>query len=327
MASALVVVALGTTSMLVVDSPDSHDEAPSGRGDPELRTAELLRGYFGDHDSRRLDEAEALLGDKLELPPEQMTSRTGLLVEMLWSLRRPDGGCRTKGEALYEAVVRELTAEDQRLARLALGEMFFSTPDDVMSEAAYARELIACAHPGRLLSEPPRDVIAFMGIEPGDTVADVGAGPGFWSFRFAEAAGEEGKVIALEVNEHMLGFLHRYVAERGITNVEVARGEMDDVSIPDGTVDHAWMTHMFVDIEAYYELPHREKLFGSVLRSLRRGGDFTVCEHEGIITPDLSAAQIGERLVAYGFVSPVFPGEGSALHGPSTFSCVRASRP
>ena len=125
----------------------------------------------------------------------------------------------------------------------------------------------------------------------------------------------------------MIGFLRGYIAERGIANVEVARGKVDDVSIPEGTVDHAWMTHMFIDIEAYYDLPHREKLFGSVLRSLRRGGDFTVCEHTGIITPDLNAEQIGDRLVAYGFVSPVFPAKGSALYGPDTFTCVRARRP
>ena len=193
-ASALVVVALGAVSMLVGTSSGSLelDEVP-GKKDPELQIAELLRGYYEDRDSRKLDRAGELLGPKLQLPPEHLTSKTGLLVEILWSLRRPDGSGRRPAEPLYEAVVRELTAEDHALARLALADMFFSTTSTVLSKAAYARELMACAHPGRLMSEPPQAVVSFMGIEPGDTLADIGAGPGFWSFRFAEAAGDEGR--------------------------------------------------------------------------------------------------------------------------------------
>ena len=227
---------------------------------------------------------------------------------------------------LYSGVLRAAAAGDAAVARTVLGVFFLGAEESsgVDSFGAFARELVVCSFPGRTAAEDPGETIAFMGLQPGDAVADVGSGPGYFTYPFAEAVGERGKAYAIEANDFMLRFVTDYAKERGLQNVVPVRGDLNDITLPEGTLDHAFMTHMFVDIDIYYDAEHRQSLFGSVHRALRPGGCFTVCEPAAPGRRNMTADQLDALVEEYGFRDDQRAPAGTRL---ATFNCVRVKRP
>ncbi len=66
----------------------------------------------------------------------------------------------------------------------------------------------------------PDEVVAALGLRPGDTVGEVGPGPGYFTVRLARAVGPGGKVLAAEVAPEILAILRQRLQEAGIGNVE-----------------------------------------------------------------------------------------------------------
>lgn len=112
----------------------------------------------------------------------------------------------------------------------------------------------------------PADVIAALEIAPGDRVAEIGAGDGYWLPWLSEAVGPEGVVYAVEVEEDKIDDLRARVAEEGWTNVEVVYGEYTDPRLPDGSVDLA-MTCL-----TYHHIEDRVRYFSRLQADLAPGG-------------------------------------------------------
>lgn len=293
----------------------------------EPSVGEAMKRFFDTGERAALDKAAELLRTETG---ENRHGEYGLFLDRLipYLRAREGGGAARRLDPLQDAVMRELTANDNELARRLLELAYLGSEESGGLEGrdAFARELVACTPPDRRQGEDPARIISIMGLGPGDKVADVGSGPGFFTFVFAKHVGPAGRVYAVEVNGPMIDFLGRFIAAQKITNVEVVTGEKNDCSLPDGVMDHAYMTHMFVDIDVHYGLSHRKKLFGSVLRGLRPGGLFTVCEPDRPNQPDLTAAQIGERLALYGFeVVKTLPSESPVT--PHGVKCAQGRRP
>src|SRR5262250_1992668 len=90
---------------------------------------------------------------------------------------------------------------------------------------------------GRDRSQQPERVIAALNLKPGDRVADLGAGGGYFTFRLADAVGPTGRVFAVDVDDDMLAYLRDRVAAESRVNVQVVRAEPDDPQLPDGRID------------------------------------------------------------------------------------------
>lgn len=102
--------------------------------------------------------------------------------------------------------------------------------------------------------QKPEEVMRVLALRPGERVADLGAGSGYFTFRLARAVGPEGRVRALDVNDTLLELLRSRVADSGLTNVEVAKVERDDPKLPPGGVDTILMVdtlHYIQDRPAY----------------------------------------------------------------------------
>jgi ubiquinone/menaquinone biosynthesis C-methylase UbiE len=82
--------------------------------------------------------------------------------------------------------------------------------------------------------QKPDEVIALLEIREGAQLADVGAGSGYFTFRFAEVVGPSGRIYAVDVDDDMLEYLTGEISERGVENVEVVRGDFADPRLPDG---------------------------------------------------------------------------------------------
>ena len=77
-------------------------------------------------------------------------------------------------------------------------------------------------------------------LAAGQTVLDVGCGPGFASLDLAELVGANGRVLAMDKSERFLACLEATCHERGIDNIIVCRADFDAGEFPDARADRAW---------------------------------------------------------------------------------------
>ncbi len=118
-------------------------------------------------------------------------------------------------------------------------------------------------------------VVEALGLEPGDRVADVGAGSGYFTVPLARAVGPSGRVYAVDVDAEMNEFLEERLAEEGLDNVEVVLGELDDPLLPDGGIDLVFTSN------TYHHIQERSAYFRRVQADLAPGGRVAVIDFDG----------------------------------------------
>lgn len=120
--------------------------------------------------------------------------------------------------------------------------------------------------------EAPSIAIEALDLEPSDTIADIGAGSGYYSFRIAPLV-PEGKVVAVDIQPEMVAFLEEKEAQLGFTNVEAHLGAIDDARLPPESIDAALM------VDAYHEFSHPREMMQSLFLALRPGGRIILLEY------------------------------------------------
>jgi arsenite methyltransferase len=95
----------------------------------------------------------------------------------------------------------------------------------------------------------PDQVIAHLNLKKGDLIADVGAGSGVFTRRFAQALGPEGKVYAVDIDEELLKYNREQIAKTSMNNVEFILGEYDNPKLPAGTLDLVFLCDVLHHIE------------------------------------------------------------------------------
>ena len=128
--------------------------------------------------------------------------------------------------------------------------------------------------PEREEEEAPSEVVDHMDLAPGDVVADVGAGTGYFTFRIAPRV-PEGKVLAVDLQPEMLAIIEARTAERGIENVEAVQGTVQDPNLPPSSIDAALM------VDAYHEFSHPREMMTALADALRPGGQVVLVEYRG----------------------------------------------
>lgn len=132
----------------------------------------------------------------------------------------------------------------------------------------------------------PERVVEALGIAPGDAVADLGAGDGYFVPYLAEAVGPEGRVFAVEVDPEKLQALHDLVDRQGHDNVVVVEGAPDDPGLPDAGID------LVLLVNVYHHIDDRVRYFRRLRDDLRpgRGRIATIDMHSSglgaLVTPD-----------------------------------------
>jgi cyclopropane fatty-acyl-phospholipid synthase-like methyltransferase len=81
-------------------------------------------------------------------------------------------------------------------------------------------------------------------IVPGMTVADIGAGEGYYTVRLAERVGARGRVLAQDIDREALDRLAQRVLRERLDNVSVRFGAPDDPKLPENSFDRVFMVHM-----------------------------------------------------------------------------------
>ena len=144
-------------------------------------------------------------------------------------------------------------------------------------------------------------LMELAGIEPGMSVADLGAGDGYYTVRLAERVGKDGRVLAQDIDRDALLRLGNRVERERLDNVSIVLGAPDDPRLPVDSFDRVFMVHMYHEVEAPYAFLWRLR------PALREGGQVIVVEVDRPtdrhgIAPQLlfcEFEQVGFRLVEF----------------------------
>jgi ubiquinone/menaquinone biosynthesis C-methylase UbiE len=95
-------------------------------------------------------------------------------------------------------------------------------------------------------------VMDLADIRAGTTVADIGAGEGYYTVRLAERVGRKGRVLAQDIDEQALRRLGQRVERERLDNVSIKLGAPDDPRLPSGSFDRIFLVHMYHEVSEPY---------------------------------------------------------------------------
>jgi ubiquinone/menaquinone biosynthesis C-methylase UbiE len=109
----------------------------------------------------------------------------------------------------------------------------------------------------REASLQPSALLHRLGLSSGDTLADIGCGPGFFTIPAAEIVGESGVVLAADIQGEMLSAVRSRAAEHGLSNVHVVKSSDKGIPIPDGSCDVVLLAFVLDEVEQRSSFLHR----------------------------------------------------------------------
>jgi ubiquinone/menaquinone biosynthesis C-methylase UbiE len=142
--------------------------------------------------------------------------------------------------------------------------------------AAGCAQLKQCAYAGINRDEwqQPERVIAALNLQPGDVVADLGSGGGYFTFRLAEAVGPTGKVYAVDIDRDMVDLIARRATEEGRRNIEVILAKPEDPSLPKASLDLVFTSN------TYHHIKNRVAYFANLRQCLLPDGRVAIVEFD-----------------------------------------------
>ena len=125
----------------------------------------------------------------------------------------------------------------------------------------------------RELEEMPETALDKIGIKTGMTVADVGAGSGYFTVRLAKRVGTGGKVYAVDVQPEMIAMVRDRAAKLKLSNVEPVLGAESDPKLPKNSLD------LVLLVDVYHELSQPQRMLRRLREALKNDGRLVILEY------------------------------------------------
>jgi ubiquinone/menaquinone biosynthesis C-methylase UbiE len=122
--------------------------------------------------------------------------------------------------------------------------------------------------------QQPEKVIAALQIRPGDQVADLGAGGGYFTFKLAKAVGAVGKVYAVDIDREMTDLIAKRAKQESLQNVESIVATPTDPMLPKSGVDLIFTSN------TYHHIENRGAYFTSLRAYLKPGGKVAIIDFD-----------------------------------------------
>lgn len=121
---------------------------------------------------------------------------------------------------------------------------------------------------------PPRETLIKMGLEPGDIMADIGCGIGYFATEGAKIVGESGSVFGMDILDEMLSETEEKAKRESISNIETLKTEEYDLKLDDESATYAFT------VNVVHEVEDKERFLKEANRVLKDGGRIAVIDFE-----------------------------------------------
>jgi SAM-dependent methyltransferase len=139
----------------------------------------------------------------------------------------------------------------------------------------YSGDLSIFESPGRDKRLQIDRVMNLLDIQPGKSVADIGAGSGWFSVRAAQRVTPGGTVYAEDINPEAISFIRKRAQREHLANITVVQGTPNDPRLPPSSVDAVLM------LKVYHEVANPAELLRSLRPSLRPGAKIGIIDRNG----------------------------------------------
>lgn len=185
--------------------------------------------------------------------------------------------------------------------------------EDRGSKAAIERErfledFILFNNPRREEWEKTSKMLDSLNIQPGYTIADIGSGPGYYTFKFSKLVGPQGKVLAVDTVENHLNYIKGVSEKYGVNNIELVNNTTDNAKLPPEQMDLIYMCSLYHIIYSTSLEPVKDRFVESMKQALKKEGRLIIVDN-GIVEdqtlpyhgPYIAKELIISQLKYYGF--------------------------
>jgi len=120
----------------------------------------------------------------------------------------------------------------------------------------------------------PDQIVEAIALKSGQSIADIGSGGGYFSLRFAEMVGKEGRVYAIDTKPEFLEYVKNSAKEKGLDNVIPTLVSGNKLDLPEKSLDFIFMRNV------YHHIPNRVEYFKNLKVFLKPDGRITIIEYK-----------------------------------------------
>lgn len=126
--------------------------------------------------------------------------------------------------------------------------------------------------PARLKWLPPTEALKAIDIQPGQTIADVGAGTGYFTVSIAQMAGADGRVYAVDAQEEMLQWVAQKIEANALESINLVHADAAATTLPGASCD------LFFIANVWHELDDRQAVLREAKRVLKPSGRIAILD-------------------------------------------------
>jgi Methylase involved in ubiquinone/menaquinone biosynthesis len=126
--------------------------------------------------------------------------------------------------------------------------------------------------PKRDAYQKPHEVMMALDLKPGEVIADIGAGSGYFTFRLSHSVGANGKVYAVDVSPNMILHINRRIRDLKATNVVTMLADPDDPLLAEQSINRFFMC------DVWHHVENPSKYLATMKKMLKPGGEIVMID-------------------------------------------------